>query len=75
MTPFGRIGVPEETSRKVVSESASQLQQGDSGTLEMPVTWRMATKQVWSGASLSLGDELFILQTAELEKSTYTRLT
>lgn len=68
MTPFGRIGVPEETSRKVVSESASQLQQGDSGTLEMPVTWRMATKQVWSGASWNLEDKLFVLHREESKK-------
>lgn len=33
---------PEETPREVISESASQLQQRDSGILEMP--WRMATK-------------------------------
>jgi hypothetical protein len=68
LTPFGRIGVPEETSRKVVSESASQLQQGDSGTLEMPVTWRMATKQVWSGASWNLEDKLFVLHREESKK-------
>lgn len=75
LAPGSRVRVLEAGTDEAIGEGSAQCTE-NSRTWERSVSLDgHRGQQVWSGASLSLGDELFILQTAELEKSTYTRLT
>lgn len=69
MAPCGRVTVPEESPGEIIGEGTAQLQRlhhfGDVSSVGWPPKNTTATVK---GASLGVGDRLWVLQRAELEK-------